>query len=116
MEPLDMDRCPDCGELDVERSAFAGRRAYLDLPGMFLDNAVTHGKAESGSAATSFGGEEGIKDAMDVFAGYAGAGIRHFDFDAAVVRRGADFEHSPAGHGITRVQEKVQEDLLQLVG
>jgi hypothetical protein len=111
-----MDRFPDCGELDVERSAFAGRRAYFDLPGMFLDNAVTHGKAQASSAAAGFGGEEGIKDAMDVFAGYAGPRIGHFDFDAAVVRGGADFEHSPARHGIARVQEKVQEDLLQLVG
>jgi len=50
------------------------------------------------------------------FAGNAGAGIRHFDFDAAIVRGSANFQHSSGGHGITRVQEKVQEDLLQLVG
>jgi hypothetical protein len=53
---------------------------------------------------------------MDVFARYAGARIGHFDFHAAVVRRGADFKHSPAGHGIARVQKEIQEDLLQLVG
>jgi len=37
-------------------------------------------------------------------------------FDAAVVRRSADLQHSSAGHGIAGVQEKIQEDLLQLVG
>src|SRR5260370_9385108 len=83
---------------------------------MFLDDAVTYRETEAGSAASGFSGEERIKDAMNVFAGNAAAGVRHFDFDAAIVRGSANFQHSSAGHGITRVQEKVQEDLLQLVG
>jgi len=35
MEPLDMDRFLDCGEFDVEGSALAGRRADINLSGMF---------------------------------------------------------------------------------
>ena len=99
----------------MEGCTFAGRRAHIDFPGVFLDDAVTHGKSEAGATAAGFGGEERVKDAMDVFAGNPGAGIRHFNFHAAVMRRGADGQHSPAGHGVTRVQEKVQEDLLQQV-
>src|SRR5229473_7031348 len=116
MEPLDMDRFLDRWKLNVEGGAFAGRRAHINLSGMFLDDAVAHGETETGSAAAGFGGEERVKDAMNMFAGNAATGIRHFDFDAAIVRGSANFEHSSSGHGITRVQEKVQEDLLQLVG
>jgi len=107
-----MDRFLDCGEFDVERSALAGRRADINLSGMLLDDAVTHGKTESSASAAGFGSEKGVKDAMDVFAGDAGARIRHFNFDAPIMRSGANFKHSATGHGIARVQEKVQEDLL----
>src|SRR5437879_12265503 len=98
MEPLDMDRFLDRWELDVERSALAGRRADINLSSMLLDNAVTHGKTEAGAAAVGFGGEERIKDAMNVFAGDASAGVRHFGFDAAVMLCYTDFVHSFAVH------------------
>ena len=83
---------------------------------MFLDNSVTYGEAKTGTPATCFGGEEGVKDAVNVFAGYASARIRDFNFNAAVMRRSANFEQSPAGHSVAGVQEKIQEDLLQFVG
>src|SRR5437016_4580795 len=116
MEPLDMDRFLDRGEFYVERSALARRRADINLSGMLLDNAVTHGKTEAGAAAAGFGGEKRIKDAMNVLAGDASARVRDFDFDASVMRCGPDFEHSSTGHGISCVQKQVQENLLQLVG
>jgi len=34
----------------------------------------------------------------------------------AVMSAGTDFQDSSGGHGIARVQEKIQENLLQLVG
>src|SRR5439155_17089184 len=83
---------------------------------MLLNNAVTYRQTEAGAAATGFGREERIKDAMNVLAGDPSACVRDFDFDAAVMRRAPDFEHSSARHGIKCVQEQVQEDLLQLVG
>src|SRR2546430_12423450 len=79
------------------------------FPGFSLDEPVTHGRSEAGATAAGFGGEKRVKDAMDVFAGNAGAGIRHFDFHAAVMRRGADGQHSPAGHGVTRSEEHTSE-------
>src|SRR5260370_9815998 len=116
MDALDMDRCADCREFDVEGGAFAGRRAHINLSGMLLDDAVTHGKTEAGAAATGFGGEERAKDAMNMIAWYAAARIRNFNFDAAVMRRVADFQHSTTAHSITRVQSKVQDSRLHLVG
>src|SRR5437879_9357624 len=103
MEPLDMDRFLDCRELDVEGGAFAGRRTHINLSGMFLDDTVTHGETEASPPATGFGSKERVKDAMNVLAGDACARIRDLDFDAAVMRHSANFEHSSAGHGITRV-------------
>src|SRR3981081_442835 len=99
-----MDRFPDRRELDVEGCAFAGRRADINLSGMFLDDAVTHGKPEAGAAAVGLGGKERFKDGVLRVWGYAGPGTPNFDFAAAVMRRGSDFQHSAAGHGIARVQ------------
>src|SRR6266478_4678965 len=111
MEPLDMDRFLDCGEFDMERSAFAGRRADINLSGMFLDNSVTYREAKTGAAATGFSGEERVKDAMDVLAGNSCARIRHFDLDAAVMRGGTDFKHSATGHGVARRSEEHTSEL-----
>src|SRR5262249_31110718 len=112
---LDMDGFPDGRKLDVEGSAFSGRRAHIDFTGMFFDDSVADGEAQTGAAAAGFGGEKWIEDAMDVFAGNARAGIGNFDFHAAVVSRRANFQHSTAGHGVSRVEEQIQKHLLQLV-
>src|SRR5438876_4616781 len=116
MEPLDMSRFPGRGELHVERSALPGRRAHVNLSRVLLDDAVADRQAEPGAAAVRFGGEKRIKNAVDILAGNSRAGIRDFDFDAAILRGGADFQHSSAEHGIARVQKEIQENLLQFVG
>jgi hypothetical protein len=107
-----MDRFHDRWKFNMEGGAFAGRRTHINLSGMFLDDSVTHRETEASPASTGFGGEERVKDAMKVLAGDTCARIRDLDFDAAVMGGGANFEHSPAGHSITRVQKKVQKDLL----
>src|ERR1700730_898755 len=53
---------------------------------------------------------------MNVFARDACASVGDFDFDAAIVSGGADFEHAAGGHGVTRIQKEVKKDLLKLVG
>src|SRR5215472_5446178 len=115
MEPLDMSRFPGRRELNVERGALSRRRAHINLSRMFLDDAVGNGEAKAGAAAIGFGGEERIKDAVDVFARDSRAGIRNFDFYTAIVRSRADFQHSATGHSISRVQKEVQKNLLQFV-
>ena len=58
------------------------------------------------------GREEWIVNALYVFLRNASSGIRD-DHANAVAIRGAHLQRSAAGHGIFRVQEQVQEDLLQ---
>ena len=53
---------------------------------------------------------------MNMFTGNAVARVDNLDFDAAIVRGSAHFQHSARRHGIARIQEKVQENLLQLIG
>src|SRR5690242_5840183 len=116
MEPLDMSRFPGRGELHVERSALSGRGPHVNLSRVFLDDSVAYRETKARAPAVGLGGEERIEDAVNVFARNSCAGIRDFDFDAAVVRAGADFEHPSTRHGIARVQKQIQEYLLQLVG
>src|SRR5208337_4161348 len=116
IEPLDMDRFPDSREFDVEGSTPAWRRANINSAGVFLDDPVAHGQAETCAAPCRLGSEKRIKNLMDVFTGDAVARVNNFNLDAAIVRGSAHFQHSARGHGIARIQEKIQEDLLQLVG
>src|SRR4029077_9285534 len=92
MEPLDMDRFLNRGELDVEGSAFARGRAHVNLSGMLLNDSVAHGETEARAATAGFRGEERIEDAVNVFARNAGASVRNFNFDAAVVCGSTDFK------------------------
>src|SRR5208283_3057796 len=116
IDPLDMDRFPDSRELDVEGSAPAWRRADINSTGVFFDDPVAHRQAETCAAPCRFGREKRIKNLMDVFTGNAVARVNNLYLDAAIVRRSAHFQHSACRHGIARIQEKVQENLLQLVG
>src|SRR5579859_5424324 len=116
IEPLGMNRFPHGREFNVEGCAAPGGRAHVDFAGMFFDDPVAHGQAEAGAAATGLGGEKRVEYFMDVVAGYPVACVRHFDFHTAVVGAGADFQDSAHRHGVARVQEEVQENLLQLVG
>src|SRR4051794_4140777 len=105
MEPLDMDRFPDCGEFYVEGRAFAGSRANVNFSSVLFNYTVAHGEAQSGAAAARFGGEEWIEDAVNVISRNAGAGVGNLDFDAAIMCSGAHFQHTAAGHRVTRVQK-----------
>src|SRR5437667_12599227 len=100
MEPLDMGGFPGRGELHVERSALPGRRAHVNLSRVLLDDAVADRQAEAGAAAVGFGGEERIKDAVDVFAGNSRAGISDLDLDDAIRRGVADMQHYFSVHAI----------------
>ena len=84
------------------------------FPAVFLDDAVAHGEAQAGAAAGRLGGEEGIEDAVDMFARDAGTGIGDFDFDAAVVRaRCALPPCRRQGMASRAFMKRIQEDLLQ---
>ena len=108
-----MDGFSGRGELEPEGSSFAGGGTDIHLAGVLLDDAVAHGKAQASSAPGGFRREEGIENAMQVFGGNADAGVGDFDFHGAILRHGADLEHAAIGHGVARIHEKIQENLLQ---
>src|SRR5450432_1211764 len=111
MDPLDMDRFPHGWELDMERCALAGSRADINFSGMLFDDAIGDGQAQAGAATGGFRREKRIEDAMYMFARNAGSGVGDFDFDAAIVRGGANFQHAAAGHGVAGAEKKIEEDL-----
>src|SRR5207245_10184519 len=83
---------------------------------MFFDDAVADRESQAGAATCGFGGEEGVEDAREIFALDAEARVGDFDFDVAVIRGAAHFEHAAGRHGVLGIQEEVQEDLLQAIG
>ena len=111
-----MDRFPDSRELDVEGSTAAWRRANINSTGVFFDDPVAHRQAKTCAPSCRFSGEKRIKNPVDVFTGNAISRVNNFNLDGAIVRGSAHFQHSACWHGIPRIQEEIQEDLLQLVG
>src|SRR5260370_1002913 len=85
MEPLDMNCFPGGGQLNVEGRALARCRAHVNLSCVFFDDAVAYGKSEARAPPVALGGEEGIKDAANVFPRNPRAGVRDVHRDASVV-------------------------------
>src|SRR5579859_1303189 len=83
---------------------------------MLFDYTVADGQAQTRAAAIGFGGEKRVENPVNMLAGDASAGIGHFNFHAAIVGGGADFQHAAGRHGVASVQKQIQENLLELVG
>jgi hypothetical protein len=111
-----MNCVPHGRKFDVEGSTSPWGGAHIDLAGMFFDDPVADGQTKAGATASGLGREKRVEYLMDVIAWNPVARIRHFDFHAAVVSARADFQDSSRWHGIARVQEKIQENLLQFIG
>src|SRR6185312_9708261 len=101
-----------------EGRALALAAADLNFAGMFLNDSVGHGKTEPGSSPLPFtgfclGGEEWIVDAVQMLGRNAVAGVRNHDTNAIAVGR-AHAQRPSVRHSVFRVEEKIQENLLQL--
>src|SRR5580704_10587212 len=100
---------PAQGEIQGEGGAFPRMAFYTNLAGVFLDDAVGHGKAETGAAGLAFAGrslssKERIVNALNMFGRDAGSGVGDGHADAlAVERRHA--QGAAARHGVFGVQE-----------
>src|ERR1700751_903526 len=102
-----MDRIPQQRKLKMEGCAGSNRALDADFPGMFLDDAVRHGEAESRAAPVSrfgsgLGGEERIVDTLQVLRRNPRARVAAHGFDVAVHQRG-HAQAAPAGHGFLGV-------------
>src|SRR5262245_440521 len=110
-----MYRLPHCGELDVERRAFARGRANIYLSCVLLGDSVAHRKSQTSASTTSCGGKERIENPVNVLPRNPRSCIHDFDFHAPILRARSHFKDAARGHRVTRIQEKIQEYLLQLV-
>src|SRR6185369_16072342 len=113
----DIDSLPREREIQVEGCASPGMAFHPNLPGMLLNDSVSHGKTQAGAFALAFtrgrfGGEERVVDALDVFLRDTAAGVGDDHADPVPVGGGYT-ERSALRHGVARVQEQVQEYLLQ---
>src|SRR4029077_12971548 len=105
------------GKLQVEAGVAAKPAADLDGATVLLNDTVCDRQTEARPFTCSLGGEEGIVDAVDMLGIDAVAAVEDVDLDAAVflVRR-LHFQHATRSHGVARVDEQIQEHLLQLTG
>src|SRR5882724_10920072 len=107
-------------EIQIEGGTTAGLAFHSNLPRMLLNNAVGHRQAQARSFTLAFtrrgfGGEEWIVDALDMLLRNARPGVRH-DHTYAIAVGCRHPQPSALGHRVPRVQEQVQEDLLQAPG
>src|SRR5438552_13078733 len=108
------------GKLQMEGRPFARPALHTNLPGMFLNDAVSDRESEARAALRSrtvggFCGEKGIVNPVNVFLRDAAAGIGNHDVHAAAVGS-AHGEGSALRHGVFGVEEQIQKYLLQFSG
>src|SRR5947209_1963513 len=97
------------GELQAERGAAAAPVGDFNGTTMLLNDTVGHRESQARAFARGLGGEEGIVDAVDMLGRDAGTAIGHFNPDARAFSARADLEGAAARHGVTGVEEQVQE-------
>src|ERR1700691_739158 len=87
-----------------------------DLDGtlVLLDDPVGHSQAHAGAFAHPFSGEARIVAALDMLGRDTVAGVGNIHARAGFLGPSSHREHAPAIHGIARVEEQIQENLLQL--
>ena len=101
----------------TERGAAAAPVGDFDRAAMLLNDTVGHRKSQAGAFARALGGEERIVDAVQILRRDAVAGVGDFDARRPVLRAQVRTSSVPPRcHGVARVQEQIQEHLLQLAG
>src|SRR5215213_9919843 len=86
-------------------------------PGVFLHDAIRHCEPEAGSLSDAFRRVERIVDLRDVLGCDADTRIGNLCDERSIIGCiGCDDNSSAVGNRITRVQDQISEDLLQLTG
>src|SRR3989338_4352996 len=102
------------GEGDFDRSALAEGTGEVDGAAMPLHNPLDDGHPEP--HAPLLGGEEGVPYLAEVFRGDAGSGVADPQNRLISFELGGDLQPPSPFHGLHAVEEKVKEDLLELLG
>src|SRR5580698_2090659 len=100
-------------QLQTETCAAVRAVGNFDRAAMLLNDTVGHREPEARAFMRALGGEERIVDAAQVLRRDSMAGIRYVYFHGGAIPPGAHFESASARHGIARIQEEIQEYLLQ---
>ena len=99
-----------------EPNAERGPPPYLaldfDMPTVRPDDALDDHQTQAG--AFFFGGEERLKDTIDLFLRNAAAGVRHAEPNAIGAFAGLKRQRPPFGHRLERVFDEIDEHLLDL--
>src|ERR1700683_3423570 len=83
---------------------------------VLLNDSVGHCQTQTGSFAATLGSEEGVVNALDVLGGDAMASVRNIYTGTGFLAPCPDRKHTTPLHGIPRIEEQIQEDLLQFAG
>src|ERR1039458_2820518 len=83
---------------------------------MLLNDTVGYREAKAGALLGALGGKEWIVDAMQVLRRDPVAGIGNLHPRTQPVGPRAHFQGAARAHGVARVQEQVEEHLLQFPG
>ena len=79
---------------------------------MFVNDSVGDRQAQTGSAPGILGREEGIINFREIFRRYAHSGILDLQLYSGILCPTRDPQPSAVRHGVLRIQENIQEDLL----
>ena len=110
------DRDDASGSVEREARALADGAVAGDRAAVLLHDAVGDRQAEAGALADLLRREERIVDPRELFGRNPGAGVGDFDRRAdRALRLRDDREPAALRHRVARVQEQVQEHLLELV-
>ena len=113
---------------DAEHRAAGLRGIDLDPAVVVLDDAVADRQAQARPLPRVLGGEERLEDLVAIGRGDAAAGVGDRQHHVFGGRRqvqpalaphdllGRDAQRPAAGHGVDRVRDQVQADLLDLIG
>src|SRR5262249_36312347 len=83
---------------------------------MLLNDTVGDRKPQTGALARGLGSEEGIVDAVQILGCDTVSRVGNLNPRTEPIGPGADFQSSAAAHGVARVEEEIQEYLLQFAG
>src|ERR1051326_2772767 len=100
---------------DAERGAVAWSAFDADASGVFLNDSIRDSQTEAGSLANALGGVERIVNLGYILGRDTDSGVGDLGHDRAIIAdTGCDRDSPAVGNRITRVENEIREDLLQL--
>src|SRR6267154_2321653 len=109
-----MHELPCQRKLYLEARTSAWTAVDFDGPPMLAHDAIRNRKPQSGPLFRAFCGEERVVDTGHVLGWNALPAIHYIDTCEPVFTTGPHSQRSSGFHRIARIQEKIQENLLQL--